>query len=68
MKRKFTRTIGEIVYNEQYGFFYGYVNGMKVTMNQALKDGQPILNDKGLPKWFVKEEMEVWEVEDKGRG
>ena len=55
MKRKFTRTVGSLTFNEQHNFFYGTINGMRVTMNQfTLKDGSV--------KWFVKEEMEVYEV------
>lgn len=64
MNKKFTRTIGGLTFNETHNFFFGNINGMKVTMNQVtLKDG--------TVKWMVKEEMELYEVaqkqEDKNR-
>jgi hypothetical protein len=58
MNKKFTRTIGGLTFNEAHNFFFGNINGMKVTMNQVtLKDGNV--------KWLVKEEMELYEVTPK---
>lgn len=57
MKRKFRITVGDLTYNDEHGFFYGRVNGKKVTVNQ--------ISDKdGKVKWLVNEELEVWEMKD----
>ena len=60
MKRKFKITAGELTYNEQHGFFHGWINGKKVTMNQ-------ITDKEGKVKWLVNEDLEVFEVQDKSQ-
>ena len=58
MIKKFNRTIGSLTFNEQHNFFHGYISGAKVTVNQVTtKDGSI--------KWFVKEELELYEMQEK---
>lgn len=58
MKRKFKRTIGDMVYNEQHNFFHGWLKGNKVTMNK-------IVDKEGKEKWLVSEELDLYESEQK---
>jgi hypothetical protein len=57
-KRRFRRTMGTLQYNQEHGFFYGYLDGKKVTMNRHI-------DEKQQEKWFVSEEIDVFEVEPK---
>lgn len=57
MKRKFRITVGDLTYNDEHGFFFGRINGKKVTVNQ-------FTDKEGKQKWLVNEELEVWEMKD----
>jgi hypothetical protein len=60
MKKVLKFNIGYLTYNEQHGFFWGRINGRKVTMNQ-FKDKD------GKDQWSIQEELEVFETEPKER-
>jgi hypothetical protein len=56
MKKKYSKTIGFLEYNEEKNFFFGNVNGNRVKMNSWTdKDGKT--------KWILSEEFELFEYD-----
>jgi hypothetical protein len=58
MKKKYRRTIGNLQYDEKHDFFFGQINGTRVTMNR-------FTDKEGKVRWILNEEFELFEVQEK---